>query len=150
MSIDLLLGRLEGVRRTGPSTWRARCPAHEGKSLTLSVRAGDDDRTLLHCFAGCELSEILAAAGLQVSDLFPRHLDQHRYPPTRSRMPAAEALALLSHEVLVASLIICDVLKEKKADADQWQRLSLASTRISEARSQSCPARVPKEAARAS
>ncbi len=147
MSVTVLLDRLQGVRPTGPGTWRARCPAHESKSLTLSVREGDQGRALVHCFAGCDIAEVVAAVGLTISDLFAERLREHRYPPDRARMPAAEALALLDHEVLVASMILRDILAEKRADADQWQRLNVASTRISAARNRSCPARVSRAAA---
>lgn len=37
-----------------------RCPAHEDRRPSLSVRAGRS-RLLLHCFAGCTASEILQA-----------------------------------------------------------------------------------------
>ncbi|HEY6643668.1 hypothetical protein [Povalibacter sp.] len=150
MTATVLLDRLQGVRLTGPGIWRARCPAHEGKSLSLSVREGEQGRTLVHCFAGCDVAEVLTAVGLTVSQLFSERSPEHRHSPSRMRMPATEALALLDHEVLVASLILRDILAEKRVDADQWQRLSLASTRISDARTYSCPARVPRESARAS
>lgn len=147
MSAAALLDRLERVTQSGPG-WRARCPAHDGKSQTLSIRETDDGRVLVHCFAGCDVLDVLAAAGLQITDLFPARLGQH-YSPSSSSVPARDALALIDHEIIVASLILCDVLKERKADASQWQRLSLCATRISEARSMSCPPRVPKEAAHA-
>jgi putative DNA primase/helicase len=52
------------VERLG-GTWTAhgamcRCPAHDDRSPSLSVRAGRT-RLLLHCFAGCKASDILRA-----------------------------------------------------------------------------------------
>lgn len=38
-----------------------RCPAHEDRHASLSWKLADDGRALLHCFAGCEFREILAA-----------------------------------------------------------------------------------------
>lgn len=51
-----------------------RCPAHEDRSPSLSVRAVDD-RVLVHCFGGCAVDEVLAAVGWVRRDLFddPRH-----------------------------------------------------------------------------
>lgn len=144
MAAAILLDRLERVKQTGADRWRARCPAHDGKSLTLSIRETDDGRVLAHCFGGCHITDVLAAVGLTVSELFPTRLGQH-IPPARSGMPAREALALVDHEVLVATLIVADLLKERRATTDQWQRLALCSSRISDARSMACPARVPKE-----
>ena len=49
----------------------ALCPAHEDRDPSLSVREAEDGKVLLHCFAGCELADVVAAAGLELSDLFP-------------------------------------------------------------------------------
>jgi len=50
---------LVAASRTGSGRWQARCPAHQHRSPSLSIRAGSDGRVLLHCFAGCALgSEI--------------------------------------------------------------------------------------------
>ena len=50
--------------------WSARCPAHEDRRPSLSVSEGDDGRALLHCHAGCDVANILAAIGLTKADLF--------------------------------------------------------------------------------
>jgi hypothetical protein len=71
MSAAALLERLDGVRRTGPGTWRARCPSHGSKSLTLAIREADDGKVLLKCFAECSVDEVVGAVGLKLEDLFP-------------------------------------------------------------------------------
>lgn len=38
-----------------------RCPNHEDRAPSLSWRLANDGRVLLHCFAGCEFGEIVAA-----------------------------------------------------------------------------------------
>jgi len=43
----------------------ARCPAHDDRDPSLSIRDGRDGRLLLHCHAGCDFTDILAAAGLR-------------------------------------------------------------------------------------
>jgi hypothetical protein len=43
---------------------RAQCPVHGSKGGTLSIGEGADGRVLLHCFAGCEVDQILGALGL--------------------------------------------------------------------------------------
>ena len=70
-NIDNLLSRLERVRQSGPNSWMACCPAHEDKSASLSIRHDDDGKTLIHCFAGCSVHEVVVAIGLEISDLFP-------------------------------------------------------------------------------
>jgi len=37
MEIDHIVSRLERVRRTGPDSWVACCPAHEDRHPSLSV-----------------------------------------------------------------------------------------------------------------
>jgi putative DNA primase/helicase len=49
---------------------RARCPAHNGNSITsLSVKAIEGS-VLLYCHAGCDNDEVLAALNLERRDLF--------------------------------------------------------------------------------
>jgi putative DNA primase/helicase len=69
MTARELIARLTDARPAGPRRWMARCPAHDDRNRSLSVAAGDD-RILLHCFAGCGVEEIVAAAGLAIGDLF--------------------------------------------------------------------------------
>jgi hypothetical protein len=57
-------------RRTGAGKWQARCPAHPDRSPSLSIRDGLDGRVLVHCFAGCAYTAILAALGLSKRDLY--------------------------------------------------------------------------------
>ena len=54
----LLVERLGG--RWSDSGGMCRCPAHEDRTPSLSVRPGRT-RLLLHCFAGCEASAVLRA-----------------------------------------------------------------------------------------
>lgn len=64
-----LIARLEGVIPAGDGKWSARCPAHDDKSPSLSVR-DDGDRVLIHCHAGCATEDVLAAVGLTFRDLY--------------------------------------------------------------------------------
>lgn len=67
----MILYRLDKVRRSGNGRWVARCPAHEDRSPSLSVKECLDGHTLIHCFAGCDYKDILAAIGLGPLDLYP-------------------------------------------------------------------------------
>jgi hypothetical protein len=97
--IDLVLDRLDRVKKTGPDTWMACCPAHEDRSASLSIRHADDGKILLHCFAGCSSHEVIGALGLKISDLFP---DGGRHAKPESRpFPAADTLRALGFEALV-------------------------------------------------
>ena len=66
--LGAVLGRLGGVKRTGPNSWMARCPAHDDRNPSLSV-AVREGKLLLHCFAGCAPEAVLEALGLTWRDL---------------------------------------------------------------------------------
>jgi hypothetical protein len=55
-----LLESLDGVAR-GNGRWTARCPAHDDKKPSLSIKEGHDGKPLLNCHAGCTYDDILAA-----------------------------------------------------------------------------------------
>lgn len=84
-------------RARGPSRgpWRARCPVHKSRSLTLSIYAGPD-RTTVHCFAGCDADDVLAAVGLTWKDCYyqPRtKLDAKSQAEARRKREADELRA---------------------------------------------------------
>jgi hypothetical protein len=62
------LDRLDRVRKCA-SGWMARCPAHDDRHPSLSIRE-NDGRILVHCFAGCPVDAVVAAIGLEMRDLF--------------------------------------------------------------------------------
>lgn len=74
-SVDSVLSRLDGVRRSGKG-FIARCPAHQDRNASLAVSEGDNGRVLVHCFAGCNIRDVMAAVGLAVADLFPPALSE--------------------------------------------------------------------------
>jgi len=135
MSADVLLSKLEGVKRTGSGTWRARCPAHGSKSLTLAIRETDADATLLHCFGGCTVHEVLASVGLEVSDLFPpRPADPaHVGKPERRPFPAADILRAIGFEATVVALAGAAIIAGEPFSQFDKDRLLVAVGRINAA-----------------
>jgi hypothetical protein len=83
--VDNLLQHLDKVKCTGPGTWSARCPAHEDRGPSLTIAEKDDGRILLHCFAGCDVHDVLAAVDLDISDLFPPRAIDLRVKPSADR-----------------------------------------------------------------
>ena len=127
MSATKLLDRLDRVRQTAPGRWLARCPAHQDKSPSLSIRELDDGRVLLHDFGGCEVGDVLAAVGLTAADLFPQRMPGHSYTVTHSRIPARDLLQIISHETSIVAVIATDLSAKKTITAADWQRLALAA-----------------------
>jgi hypothetical protein len=60
----------------------SRCSHHDDSTASLSIREGDDGRVLLHCHAGCSTVDVVASAGLSMSDLFPPGSWERRRPRT--------------------------------------------------------------------
>ena len=58
------------AKRGQKGKWMAKCPSHDDREASLSIGAGDDGRTLIKCFTGCDLEQILAATGLKKKELF--------------------------------------------------------------------------------
>jgi hypothetical protein len=127
---DTLLSRLEGVRLTGPGRWLARCPAHEDRSPSLSIRELDDGRVLLHDFGGCAVDDVVAALGLQLGSLFPPNPIVHG---KRQRRPwiDRQLLTIIDHETIVVFIAACDVtLEERKLSMVDIARLRKARERL--------------------
>jgi len=40
--------------------WTARCPSHEDRTPSLSIRDADDGKVLVRCHAGCEQEQVIA------------------------------------------------------------------------------------------
>lgn len=59
--VEDFLGRLDGVRG-GNGQWTAKCPSHPDKAPSLSVSEGVDGKLIVKCHAGCDYSEVIAAA----------------------------------------------------------------------------------------
>ncbi len=48
-----------GGRKSGTG-WSARCPAHDDRTPSLSLRDTPDGRVLVYCHAGCEQNEVIS------------------------------------------------------------------------------------------
>lgn len=63
------------IKEDHGDTCKAMCPSHPDKEASLHIKYDKaKGTTILKCFAGCELEEIVQAAGLKISDLFDREL----------------------------------------------------------------------------
>lgn len=128
-----VISRLEGVRQLRHGQALGRCPAHEDRSPSLSIREADDGRCLLHCFGGCHTRDVLAAMGLDFTDLFDA-------PPPRGgwkkapRIPASDVLAAMADEALVVATYAGNIAHGLVLTDEDRARLMLAAGRIESAR----------------
>lgn len=133
MSADNLLSRLDGVKRTGPDRHLAKCPSHNDRTASLSVRELDDGRTLVHCFAGCSVHEVVGAVGLTLGDLFPPRAIDHRCGPERRPFACADAFRAVSFESTIVALAGAAVARGDALNEADKTRLLTAVGRIQSA-----------------
>lgn len=131
--LDRVLPHLDKARRTGPASWSARCPAHDDRSPSLSLRETDDGRLLLRCFAGCEVGSVVAAIGMEIGDLFPeRAPTEHRTPKVRRPWSASDLLRLAAFETGIVTIAAADLAAGRALSEADRDRLIEAARRLGE------------------
>ncbi len=136
--IETTLSRLEKVKRRQPGQYSARCPAHADKGPSLSVRETPEGSVLLHCFAGCEVGEIVGAMGLELHDLFPpRQVTGNEPKRTPRLVTAGQALELLDREANLVAVAAANVLHGVVLNQADLTRVLQAAGRISWLREES-------------
>lgn len=120
MSIELLLSKLDKVKKSGPNRWTCACPAHADKSPSMHVLLADDGKILINCKAGCGAYDILGAIGLEFQDLFP---DTAEFSPSQPKvLLPSEALLLLRQEAQIVLACAIQLTKGELTVGD-FQRL---------------------------
>lgn len=132
MPADTLLQRLDKVRERGRGQWSARCPAHDDKGPSLSIKETADGAVLVHCFAGCSVAEVLGAVGLDFDALFPPRpmTPGAGTGPKKLKLPAAQALEILATEATVIAIVGGDMVRRKTITDVDHQRLIKAVGRV--------------------
>lgn len=130
--IDRVLGSLDKIQKRQDGQWSARCPSHQDNGPSLSIRENPDGAVLIHCFGGCTVTDVVAAMGMELADLFPPQEKSGREPQRRPRpLSASQALELLDSEsqlVVTAAVNVAHGVTLTPADR---QRLLKAAARVS-------------------
>ncbi len=130
MSANTLLLHLTGIKETGAGRYLACCPAHSDKRPSLAIRELDDERVLIHCFAGCSVEEVLHAVGLELDALYPEKLIGHCLHPERRPFSARDILEAVGNEALIVSVAASTIARGETLVEDDRKRLMLASRRL--------------------
>lgn len=135
--VENLLSRLTKVKGRNGS-WTACCPGHDDKGPSLAVRQNEDGRILLHCFAGCNTSDVLGAMGMDMTDLFPPDSKRREYPvegkpSIKPAFFASDLLRIIHFEALVIQIVAFDLAKNKPINEETRERMLTAYQRIDEA-----------------
>jgi hypothetical protein len=128
MIADRVISRLSQVRQVAPGRWISRCPAHDDRSPSLSVRELDDGRVLVHCFAGCEVQSVLHGVGLTFSDLYPDSPISHR--ERRVNHNIRDLFVMAQHEAMIVLIAGADLRNGKPLNETDQDRLVAAVSRI--------------------
>ena len=129
--IEILLSRLDGVKQMGADRWIAKCPAHDDRRPSLSLRELPDGRVLLNCFPGCEANEILRAVGLELKDLYPQAVTGHARPVRPNHWHAAkEALRIQAFDSLFVAVVAESLASGKPLLAEDQDRLLKVADRM--------------------
>jgi hypothetical protein len=133
--IDVVLGRLEGVRKAGKG-WRADSPCGNRSRGALSIAESDAGGVLLCDFSGYSAAEVCDAIGLKVSDLYPERAKEQS-PADRRENRRALALAsvqsaaeVIGRESRVVLAAVGSLLKGEALPLAEVERLRLAGERI--------------------
>ncbi len=116
---------LERPRKSGQG-WMAKCPSHADRTPSLSISEGDDGRTLLHCFSGCTVNEIVNSMELQLSDLFEgtqKRQPQRFYHSIRTKEEAIDRAEMARAGVFQKAESI--IKTAKGIDITQWSEKEL-------------------------
>jgi hypothetical protein len=122
MTLGEFIAKLDGVRPT-PRGILALCPSHPDRRQSLSVNEGERG-LLLKCWAGCTTTEIVAAMGVTLSDLFydarrPRQDRQQRPAhPRRDRNQMAFQLRFHGDKLFLRAQAVLDAAKH--LDSASW------------------------------
>lgn len=127
--IETITSRLDNPKKSGNS-WLARCPAHADKSPSLSVTEAADGRVLLHCHAGCETEDILAAIGLTLRDLFP----ESSMNPAARRVYATAKQQVANNELLTHELHIVKIACNRIRAGETLDQVNLARVHLARQR----------------
>jgi len=104
VEIDQLLTHFQVVQPNGTG-FKARCPAHDDHNPSLHISVGEESRILIYDHAGCELEDILQAAGLEMSDLYndngrPVQFERPTVQPKPEPEPIDSAVIARMHQGL--------------------------------------------------
>ena len=126
--LDRLLSRLERVQPIGNNRYKALCPAHDDRSPSLAIK-DDSDRLLLHCFSGCETTDVLGAIGLTFADIMPDKA-MGNFKKVKKPFYAMDVLGIIKFEATLVYIYATEMAKGLKLTSTDNERLLLAASRI--------------------
>jgi hypothetical protein len=125
---------LDDVKSISDHRWLAKCPAHDDRRPSLSIRELDDGRVLVHDFGGCRVQDVLAAVGLGFDSLYPERAIDHNVRRERRPFDALGVLRALGTELTIVVIYVADIRAGRIPSHADHQRFLLAVNRIVQAK----------------
>lgn len=75
MHIEEVVNKFDNVKEIGKNSFQVKCKAHKDDKASLTITE-EDNKILMHCHAGCSLSQILSSVGLTKKDLFNNKVEK--------------------------------------------------------------------------
>lgn len=129
--VQTLLSSLDKVKKTGINSWIACCPSHDDSSPSLAIK-DSDGKILIHCFAGCETSDVIESVGLTFSDLMPEKFTKDQ-KPTKKPFKDSELIRFIAQETTIIYLTGVKLMKGEQIIDEERERFELAVSKIREA-----------------
>jgi hypothetical protein len=130
-ALNTLLSRLERVQPIGNNRYKALCPAHDDRSPSLAIE-DKSDMLLLHCFSGCETTDVLGAIGLTFADIMPDKA-MGNFKKVKKPFYAMDVLGIIKFEATLVYIYASEMAKGLKLTSTDKERLLLATSRINHA-----------------
>ena len=134
MTANEFLNRFQNVSGSG-GQYSAKCPAHDDKRNSLSIKFDDVGNIAVHCHAGCDTSEIVSAVGLKMKDLFSEN--SRKAFPTYA--PEVQQKAVKVAEYVYKDMQGNPVAKKIRRSDKSFYWLSNSGSGWEKGRSKSCP-----------
>lgn len=127
-----ILSHFNKVRATSKSgSYNCLCPAHDDSSASLSIKICEDGRVLIHCFAGCDIQNILGAVGLSLDDIVPQRIDLLK-PIGKAYNPFA-ILKNMKDEALFVYMCANHIERGERLETSDKEKLLDTITKLKEA-----------------
>lgn len=105
MLINNIISRFENVKKTG-NKYRVTCPCHGSSKNQGLIVFDHGDKIGLHCFAECQVDDILGAIGLTMSDLYDNTLTNEDWRDIEYEKRKVREHESDAHKLFVAVSII--------------------------------------------
>lgn len=133
-NLEKLLSRLQKVEQLPAgqhiARYRACCPSHDDRKPSLSITLAQSGAILLKCWTGCSAEEIIGAAGMEMTELFP-DTKTHHHPPERRPFSADQAATTIASDAMVIAMVAAKIRNKQQLTEDDMNEVLDIHTRAS-------------------